>query len=57
MHVISSLLFSISANIDNFTVAIAYGIKKIRIGILSNLLIALVSGIGTFLSMFIGLFI
>jgi len=57
MHVISSLLFSISANIDNFTVAIAYGLKKIRIGILSNLLIALVSGIGTFLSMSIGLFI
>ncbi|MGJ7046110.1 sporulation membrane protein YtaF [Thermoanaerobacterium thermosulfurigenes] len=57
MHVISSLLFSISANIDNFTVAIAYGIKKIRIGILSNILIALVSGIGTFLSMSIGLLI
>ncbi|MDE4542228.1 manganese efflux pump [Thermoanaerobacterium sp. R66] len=38
-------------------VAIAYGIKKIRIGILSNLLIALVSGISTFLSMFIGFFI
>jgi len=56
MHVISSLLFSISANIDNFTVAIAYGLKK-RIGILSNLLIALVSGIGTFLSMSIGLLI
>lgn len=57
MHIVSSLLFGISANIDNFTVGIAYGIKKIKIGILSNLLIAIISAVGTFLSMSIGTFI
>lgn len=57
MHIISTFLFSVSANIDNFTVAVAYGIKKIKIGIFSNLLIALISGIGTFLSMSVGLLI
>lgn len=54
MHVVSILLFGISANIDNFTVEIAYGIKKIKIGIASNFLIAVISGIGTFISMSIG---
>ncbi len=31
MHILSSLLFSISANIDNFAVGIAYGIKKLKL--------------------------
>lgn len=57
MHLISTLLFAISANIDNFSVSIAYGIKEIKIGKWSNILIAVISGIGTFLSMSIGLFI
>lgn len=55
MHLISILLFAFSANIDNLVVGIAYGIKKIKIGILSNLLIALVSAAGTFVSMAVGL--
>ena len=55
VHPTSILLFGISANIDNLTVGIAYGIRKMRITLLSNLLIALVSGIGTYLSMRIGL--
>jgi putative sporulation protein YtaF len=54
VHLLSSLLFGISANIDNFTVGIAYGIKKIKIGIFSNLLIAIISAVGTFLSMSTG---
>jgi putative sporulation protein YtaF len=54
MHIFSTLLFSLAANIDNFTVGIAYGVKKIRIGISSNILIAVISGIGTFISMSIG---
>lgn len=54
MHILSSLLFSISANIDNFAVGIAYGIKKIKINILSNFLIAIISALGTFLSMSLG---
>jgi putative sporulation protein YtaF len=55
VHLISILLFAFSANIDNFTVGIAYGIKKIKIGLLSNLLIALITAIGTFVSMAVGL--
>lgn len=55
MHLLSALLFAFSANIDNFTVGIAYGIKKIRIQALSNLLIALITAAGTFASMAVGL--
>lgn len=53
-HLLSSFLLSIACNVDNFTIGIAYGVKKIRIGILSNLLIAFVSGLGTFVSMMAG---
>ncbi len=54
MSFFSSFLFAASASIDNFTVSIAYGIKKVKISLLSNILIALVSSIGTFASMSIG---
>jgi putative sporulation protein YtaF len=40
--------------VDNFAVAIAYGIKRIRIGILSNFIIAIFSCVGTYCSMTIG---
>lgn len=53
-HVLSAFLLSISSNVDAFAVAIAYGVKKLRIGIWSNLLIALVSTGGTVLSMSVG---
>ncbi len=53
-HVLSSFLLAFSANIDNFAVAIAYGVKKLHIGILSNLLIAFVSAMGAVLSMAVG---
>jgi putative Mn2+ efflux pump MntP len=53
-HVFSSFLLSISSNVDAFAVAIAYGVKKLKIGIWSNLLIALVSTGGTVLSMSVG---
>lgn len=54
MHVISTLLFVISANLDNLAISIAYGMDNIKIKKASNLLIALISGLGTFISMFIG---
>lgn len=54
MHLLSALLLALSSNIDNFAVAIAFGVKRIRIGILSNLVIAIVTGIGTFLSLSAG---
>ena len=51
MNIISLLLFAISANTDNFVVALSYGIKEIKIGFLSNFFISLISLIGTILSM------
>jgi putative sporulation protein YtaF len=54
LHLFSIALISISSNTDSFAVAIAYGIKKVRITIGANLLIAIVSSLGTFLSMSIG---
>ncbi|MBZ4666479.1 sporulation membrane protein YtaF [Mahella sp.] len=57
MHLLSSLLFAFSVTIDSFVVGVAYGIKKIRISLLSNFLIALISSFGTFLAMSVGLLI
>lgn len=55
--ILSALLFSISSNLDNIVVGIAYGIKKIKIGIIANIIIAAVTTIGTFLSMSVGSYI
>lgn len=57
MHVLSSLLFAFSVSIDSFVIGVAYGIKKIKITLLNNFLIAVISGFGTFLAMSIGLLI
>jgi putative sporulation protein YtaF len=54
LHIFSTILLSISSNTDSFAVAIAYGIKKIKITIQANLLIGIVSSLGTFVSMSIG---
>jgi putative Mn2+ efflux pump MntP len=53
-HLLSSLLLSLASNVDNFAVGIAYGVKRLKISLLSNLLIALISGLGTILSMSVG---
>ncbi|MBV8884827.1 MAG: sporulation membrane protein YtaF [Chroococcidiopsidaceae cyanobacterium CP_BM_RX_35] len=50
-HFFSSVLLAVSSNVDAFAVGIAYGVKKVRIALLANLLIAIVSGLGTFTSM------
>lgn len=55
--ILSALLFSLSSNLDNVVIGIAYGIKKIRIGIIANLIIAIVTSTGTFLSMTFGTYI
>lgn len=57
MHIFSSFIFALVVSIDNFTVGIAYGIKKIKINLSSNLLIGLISSLGTLLSMVLGLVI
>jgi len=53
-HLLSSFFLSSACNVDNFAVSIAYGVKRLRIDLLSNLLIALVSTLGTILSMSVG---
>ncbi|AAK78306.1 putative sporulation protein YtaF [Clostridium acetobutylicum] len=55
--IFSALLFSISSNLDNVVVGMAYGIKKIKIGLLANLIIAITTSLGTFLSMTVGTYI
>lgn len=54
MHLLSSLLFALSANTDNFVVGLSYGIKRIKIKIISNFLIATISLFGTIVSMLMG---
>ncbi|MFL0195718.1 manganese efflux pump [Clostridium sp. WILCCON 0269] len=54
---LSALLFSLSSNLDNIVVGIAYGIKRINVSIIANLIIAVVTSTGTFLSMSIGAYI
>ncbi|MCR1898958.1 manganese efflux pump [Irregularibacter muris] len=55
--ILPALLFSISACLDNVVVGIAYGIKKIKIGISVNIMIACITTLGTFLSMVFGTYI
>lgn len=52
--ILSALLFSISSCLDNLVVGTAYGIKNIKIGITSNIIIAVVTTTGTLLSMLFG---
>lgn len=54
MHLISVILFSISANIDAFFLGAAYGTKGCRYHIVDNITISFLTSIGTFLSMFLG---
>ena len=54
MHLISVILFSISANIDAFFLGAAYGTKGYRYLIVDNITISFLTSIGTYLSMFLG---
>lgn len=54
MQFISLLLFALSSNMDNFIVGITYGSKKTHIGGNANLIIGLITFLGTFLSMTLG---
>lgn len=54
MDFISVFLFAVSTSTDNFIIGLSYGILKIKINIMSNLNIAFISCIGTFISMLIG---
>lgn len=50
----STLLFGLAANVDNFTIGVAYGIKQRRIGWWQNLLIATVTTAITLVAMAFG---
>jgi len=55
--ILCALSFSLSSNLDNVVIGIAYGIKKVKIGIIANLIIAIVTSTATFLSMLVGSYI
>ncbi|WP_163193547.1 sporulation membrane protein YtaF [Clostridium thermarum] len=54
MHLISILFFCLASSCDNFVIGISYGGKAIKINFSSNLLVAVVSCLGTFCAMLIG---
>lgn len=54
MHLISSLLFALSANIDSFIVGMSYGIKKSDIDLLKSTVISLVTLTGTVVAILMG---
>lgn len=55
MHLISSLLFAFSANIDAFIVGMSCGIKKDHISFIGNIVISLITLTGTVFSITAGL--
>lgn len=54
MHLFSSLLFALSANIDSFIVGMSYGIKKSQIDLLKSTIISLVTLTGTITAILVG---
>lgn len=55
MHIFSSIMFALSANIDTLIVGISYGIKKSRIPFVENVIISLITFAGTFLAIWMGM--
>lgn len=54
INIISAILFSFSANIDNIAIGMAYGVKKVHIPILKNIIISLITTLITIISMELG---
>lgn len=54
MHILSTLFFGLAANLDNFGVGVSFGVRKIRIPLPANFLIALTSGVVALASVFTG---
>lgn len=54
MHLISAILLAVSVSSDNFIVGFSYGLKKIKLSILSYLMIIVLPTIATVLAMAIG---
>ncbi len=51
---LSAIIFSFSANIDNFLIGMSYGMKKVKISHFHNLLLSIIMAIITFITMTIG---
>lgn len=57
LDLISAILFSFSANLDNIAIGISYGIKKIHIPNVTTFFIAIFTTIFTLISMMLGRYI
>lgn len=54
MQILSSLLFGISASLDTLLIGFSYGMRRIHIPFRQNLLIGLITFLGSFFSMGLG---
>lgn len=54
MHWVTIILVGMAANLDNLGIGLAYGVKKMKIPFTSNMTIAIVSMIVTYLSVLLG---
>lgn len=57
LNLISAILFSFSANLDNIAIGISYGIKKIHIPNITTFFIAIFTTVFTLISMLLGKYI
>lgn len=57
MHILSIVLLALSTSLDSLAVGIVYGLRQIRLPWSSNLLIAFITGLGTFGAMKAGAYI
>ena len=54
MHIVTILILALSSNLDNLGVGVAYGTRKIKLSLSSNLLIAAITSACTLISMAVG---
>jgi len=54
MHILTILILALSSNLDNLGVGMAYGTRKIKLSLSSNLLIAVITSGCTLISMALG---
>jgi putative sporulation protein YtaF len=54
MHWISILLIAFASNLDNLGIGISFGMRLTKIPIMSNIIIAIITMMGTFISMTLG---
>lgn len=54
MHIVIVLILALASNLDNVGVGIAYGTRKIKVSLASNLLVAVITSACTLISMAVG---